>query len=80
MNLESEKNYAGNRMMSLDVYVGTLDDEDIILYLSKYRSMTKWQKSDVSNESADKMKKEWKRRHGIKPIPRVLTDIDMVVA
>ena len=67
-------------MVPLKKYVEGLDDDDIISYVSKYKSTSIYQRNDAANETMTKMEDEWKTRHGEKPIPRVMTEKEMIIA
>ena len=64
--------------MLLSNYVKTLDDNDIIVYVSRYKSTPVWHRNEASNETFEKMFQEWRSRHGMKPIPTVITESEMI--
>ena len=62
----SEKTY---KLNLLSDYVKTLEDWELIEYISRYSVTKKWLLTDASHVTKEEIEKVWKKRYQEEPIP-----------
>tara|TARA_B100000131_G_C17785318_1_gene479047 strand:+ start:42 stop:308 length:267 start_codon:yes stop_codon:yes gene_type:complete len=59
---------------SLNRYVDSLSDAEIIKAVAEYKAKRYSELTQASHEMNSQLIEAWKRRHGKRPIPKVISD------
>ena len=59
---------------SLNRYVDSLSDAEIIKAVAEYKAKRYSELTQASHEMNSQLTEAWKRRHGKRPIPKVISD------
>jgi len=68
-----------NNITSLTEFVKTYSDNDIAIAIAEFKKKRISELTSATHSLNEAIMQEWRTRHGEKPIPRVLTESDMVV-
>jgi len=67
-------------LRSMTEWILEMEDQYIIETVSEIRSKSKWDCNEATTSLQNICLKEWRRRHGAIPMPKILPEIEMILS
>tara|TARA_A100001515_G_scaffold143872_1_gene146258 strand:- start:905 stop:1162 length:258 start_codon:yes stop_codon:yes gene_type:complete len=66
-------------VIPLSDYVKKLSDTELADIVSNYQASHRWELTDAHKTLYNSARKEWVKRHDKKPMPKLMTNFDMIL-